>query len=426
MSVVEVRPGGVTGRVVCPPSKSYTHRALVAAHLTGHRYRVLRPLVSEDTRATRRGLETLGSRIRRDRDGWTFLPPLALGPSDRTGRIDCGESGTTLRFLLALAATRSVRTRFEGAAGLARRPLEGLVLALAHAGVSVERSSARSVPVIVQGPMRAGRFSVDGAATSQYLSALLLALPTLEGDSELRVRGALVSAPYVAATEAVLKAHGIEARRSGRGWSIPGNQRFRGRAFHVPGDASSAAYLWTAGAITGGPVRVEGVDGPWPQADMLILDILRRAGAAVRRSARSAEVTGPVDQGFDVDLTDAPDLLPLAGALAAVIPRRSTLRGAPQARFKESDRRDRTMRLVRALGGTARPLGDALEVRGTRRPRRISLRGLGDHRMVMSASVAALVASGPSTIGRGESVRKSFPGFWSALRRLGAGVRPVP
>jgi 3-phosphoshikimate 1-carboxyvinyltransferase len=271
--------------------------------------------------------------------------------------------------------------------------------------------------------MRPGRFVVDGSVSSQYVSGLLFVLPTLPGDSSLRVTGDAVSAPYIRATEAVLRAHGIRFERRGRRWAIGGPQPYRGHRFDVPGDASSASYLWVAAALTGGCVRVSGIPPEWPQADRQILAILRRAGAKVGESRDSVRVEGPVSDGFDVDLTESPDLYPLVGVLAAGIRSTSRLRGAPHLVFKESDRRAATLRLVRGMGASVEAARDAVRIKGARTIRGLHLRDLDDHRVVMSAAVAGLVGSGPTVLGHAEAVAKSFPSFWKVLRHLGAGVR---
>jgi len=420
--IVTVLPGVAAGRIEAPPSKSYTHRALVSAFFAHRPYRILRPLVADDTRATRRGLRQLGSRIQVVRGAWSIWPA-PIRRSSRTIRIDCGESGTTLRFLTSVAAASGRRVRFTGRPSLAARPIEGLVRCLESAGVTVHGSPSGSLPFELAGPLRPGRFTVAGSVSSQYVSSLLLTLPTLEGPSTLEVLGRRVSEPYIAATLAVMAAHGVRVVERPGGWSIPGPQEYQGRRFEVPGDASSAAYLWTAAAVSGGRVTVDGVPARWPQADRLILGILRDAGASVRESARSVEVRGPVSAPFSVDLTSAPDLYPLVGTLGALIPGTSRIRGAAHAVFKESDRRSATIDLIHHIGGTCTRSRSGLTIQGAERPRGLRLRGLADHRLVMSAAVAATAARGRSTIGEARVVRKSFPGFWTALRHLGISAR---
>jgi 3-phosphoshikimate 1-carboxyvinyltransferase len=180
-----------------------------------------------------------------------------------------------------------------------------------------------------------------------------------------------------------------------------------------------------AAALTGGAVQVTGIHPEWPQADRRILAILRAAGAQVRESGDTVQVTGPVSNGFDVDLTESPDLYPLVGVLAAGIPATSRLRGAPHLVFKESDRRAATVRLARGMGAKVGSARGALRIEGTRAVRPLALRDLDDHRVVMSAAVAGLIGGGRSVIGHAEAVAKSFPSFWQVLRKLGGGVRTV-
>lgn len=417
MTMIRLRPGIVSGTLPAPPSKSYTHRALVAAHLAHRRYAVDRPLDADDTRRTARALVPLGSRVRFSPRRWTVSPARirARGPVS----VDCGESGTTLRFIAAVAARSGQQVRLRGKGRLPERPIRELFDALESLGATCQGPrGARGLPTVVSGPLHGGAVRLNASRSSQFVSALLLTLPTVPGDSTLDLVGPIVSEPYIDATLAVLRYHRVRVRRRGRRFSIPGGQAYRGNRLSVPGDASSAAYFWTAGAITGGRVRVTGIADGWPQADLRVLELLRSAGASVRRSADGATVAAGALKGFTVDLTDAPDLYPLAGVLAASIPGRSRILGTTQAVHKESDRREGTSLLARAMGADVDAIRGGLAVHGTRRPTRFRLRGLADHRLVMSAAVGALAADGPSAIDDARAVRKSFPGFWDALASL--------
>ena len=422
MTEITLHPAEARGRIRAPPSKSFTHRALVAGFLTGRTHRIRNPLVSDDTNATRVGLARLGLKISGTTEVWTLRPVRREG---RAPTIDCRESGTTLRFLTAVAALGSRPVRFIGRGRLPDRPIEDLYRALEQLGGSVRREGlSQAVPATVEGPLRSGLVRIRGSVSSQFISALLMVLPSLDGDSTLEIVGPRVSRPYVEATRAVLGHHGVHSRATARGYEVPGNQRFQARGFDVPGDASSAAYLWAAAAVTGGSVEVRGVSTALPQADRRILDLLEEMGADVRRKQDDAAVSGRVSRGVDVDLTEAPDLFPLVGVVAAVVPDgRSQLRGAAHAATKESDRRAGTLDLVRAMGARVAVTRRGIAVRGVERPRALRLTRLADHRMVMSAGVAALAARGPSRIGDANAVRKSFPEFWLALTQLGAGPR---
>ncbi|HXW67239.1 MAG TPA: 3-phosphoshikimate 1-carboxyvinyltransferase [Thermoplasmata archaeon] len=422
MSLATVRPGRIEGSIQAPPSKSYTHRALVVGHLTRRRFSVVRPLDADDTRATARAIDALGSRVSRARGVWRIVPDRGTVPRRRS--IDCGESGTTLRFIAALAARSGTRTVLRGRGRLPERPLGELLDALAALGAEVRRPAGRrTLPLTLVGPIHGGSVRLDASQSSQFASALLLTLPTLGEDSELRLTGTIVSEPYLEATIAILRRHGIRLRRWGRHFSIPGRQRYEGQRSRVPGDASSAAYLWAGAAISGGRVRVRGIPPDLPQADLAVLGLLRARGARVEVRSDGAIVASGGPSPFRVDLTACPDLYPLAAVLAATVPGASSLLGAAHVIHKESDRRAEAIRLAAALGASVRPTRSGLRIRGTSAPRGFRLTDLDDHRVVMSAAVGALAAGTPSHIADAGAVRKSFPGFWDALRSLGASVR---
>ena len=422
MTRAVVMPGPVAGRVHAPPSKSYTHRALVVAHLARRQFVVERPLRSDDTLRTVAAVRALGSRVEMRPSRWTVRR--SVSPGSPRGRIDCGESGTTLRFAAALAALRPWSTRLVGRGRLPQRPMSPLVHALRTLGATVELPDGpRSLPMRVRGPLRGGPVTVDASESSQFVSALLLALPTADGNSIVRLRSAPVSGPYIQATVAILRACGIRLTEAPRQYRMAGRQRYRGDRFRVPPDASSAAYLWAAAAVAGGSVTVAGLPDPWPQADLAILDLLVRYGAIVERRHGGTTVRGGERRAFSVRLDDAPDLYPLAGVLAATARGTSRLRGAAHVAGKESDRRATTIALTRSFGATVRARSGVVTVSGARAPRAVHLTGITDHRVAMSAAVGALTASGPSSIEDASVVRKSYPEFWSTLARLSRGGR---
>jgi 3-phosphoshikimate 1-carboxyvinyltransferase len=298
--------------------------------------------------------------------------------------------------------------------------MEGLYEALRKLGATVQSPpDGRGLPCTIQGPLKPGKLSIRGDVSSQFTSALLMVLPTLAGPSSLNIQGPRVSQPYVEATRAVLNERGIRIRETSHGFQISGNQQYRPGRIHVPGDASSAAYLWAAAAATGGDAEVEGVPPEPPQADLSILPILSAMGARVRRSSHGIRVTGPLSQAVSLNLTDSPDLFPLVAVLAALIPGgRSKLEGAPHLEFKESDRRRQSIRLAQAVGARVSEHPLRVDVVGTDVPRPLNLPSLHDHRLVMSATVAALVARQKSRIGVAETVSKSYPGFWNDIGAL--------
>ncbi|MCI4362953.1 MAG: 3-phosphoshikimate 1-carboxyvinyltransferase [Thermoplasmata archaeon] len=423
MSERVVRPGPVSGRIRAPPSKSYTHRGAVIGHLTGVPFELVNPLESGDTRATRDGLEALGTSILRRERRWVFRPNHRPRPP-RFRTVRCASSGTTLRFLLSVAALDTVPVRFVGNPDLGRRPVEPLLRALERRGARCRRPGGRrSLPVTVEGVLRPGDFEVSGEESSQFLSSLLLVTPALPSSSRIRLTSPLVSRPYVEATLAALRRQGVEVRAGDDEWEVRAPGGFRRRSFEVTGDASSAAYLWASAAVAGGTIEVAGVDPRWPQADLAVLELLERAGATVRSGARGVRVVGAGLNPFEFDFTACPDLLPLGGVLAALARGgASVLGGAPHATLKESDRHAGTEALARALGARTRRWRQGLAVVPSALPRSLRAPASSDHRIVMASAVAALGLGAPSRIRNVEAVRKSFPGFWDALRSLGGKV----
>ncbi|MCI4349254.1 MAG: 3-phosphoshikimate 1-carboxyvinyltransferase [Thermoplasmata archaeon] len=419
-----VRPSVLRGTIRAPPSKSYTHRELLAGFLARGRSTLVRPSLSVDAAATREGLRRLGARYGTGARTWELTRAPPVGTAGPPARIECGRSGTTLRFLTAVAALYDREVTLTGHRELAARPLEPLLGVLESAGARVHRSSeGRAVPLRIRGPIQPVRADLDSSESSQFLSALLFVLPVLEGASEIRTRRGLVSRPYVAATCHVLRAHGVHVAVKGASYRIPGGQRYRGGRVTIPGDASSAAYLWAAAAVSGGSVRVTGLPRGPPQADFRLLEILRRMGAKVVRGNDGARVEGRRLRGLEVDLTDTPDLYPLVGVLGALAQGSTRIVGAAHVQRKESDRRRATADLARALGARVQLRTDSVAIQRGDRVTPFRASRLSDHRIVMSAAVAALAVGEGSLIGDSRSVAKSYPGFWADLKALGASIR---
>jgi len=361
----------------------------------------------------------LGTPVTLRRGIWTVRPRRGTSRRPRP-TIHCGESGTTLRFLTAVAARSDRRVTLGGRGRLPQRPMEGLLRALRSLGTEC-RLDPRGHGVQVRGPLRAGAVSLDASVSSQFTSALLLVLPTMRGDSIVRLTGPIVSEPYLDATLAILSRHRVTVRRKGRSLRIPGGQAYRGTSFRPPGDASSAAYLWVAAAITGGDVDIRGLDSALPQADLAVLPLLESTGAEVARRRSGIRVRGRSFRPFRIDLTDAPDLYPLAGVLAASIPGRSRIEGAAHVALKESDRKRATADLARAFGARVNDRAGGLEIVGRETLEPVRVPDLPDHRLVMSAAVGALAARGESFVGEERAVEKSFHAFWTELARLTGG-----
>ena len=412
-----------------PGSKSYTHRALLASLLASGTSIVENPLWSDDTAATLRAVEALGARVERGRDAVTVESPGARGLR-WAPCIDAGESGTTMRLVTGVLGLLGDTVLVYGRGRLHRRPVRPLLEAMAGLGVEYVASRGCCPPHAVRGPASPGSTSVDARESSQYLSALLLLGAGL-GGLETRVLG-LESRPYVDITVRVLEAYGVAVEREGyslfRVHGAPRATRYR-----VPGDWSSAAQLLAAAAAAGGEVEVAGVDPADPHPDRAVVSILAEIGASCRSSGDSVACSSPGPgglRGFEACIADSPDLAPALAAVAVTACGVSRICCADRLRLKESDRVEAVLDLARRAGAEARAArseaqGLCIEIHGLcGRPRPATYTSHGDHRVAMAAAALALAATGPSIVKGAGSVAKSFPGFWDALRRLGARVEP--
>ena len=401
----------LSGTVNVIPSKSYAHRILLGASLAelsgGGKTEILLKNDSEDIRATKR---------------------VIAGLLSREGVLDCGESGTTLRFMVPVCAALGLQTetRFTGHGRLMQRPMEPLLRAMEPHGVSFRYEENM---LVCSGKLSAGEYTIEAGVSSQFISGLLYALPLLEGDSVLKLTGNVESRPYIDITLDVLKDFGILIRETepedGESvrFEIPGGQVYCGpETMKVEGDWSNAAFWLAAGAICG-PVTVTGLNLNSVQGDRKICDVLRAFGASVTEDAAAGSVTcgGPavgILQGCDIDAKDIPDLVPVISAVAAAAQGDTRIYNAGRLRIKESDRLATVTAMLRALGGSVEEGEDFLLIHGEGGLRGGTVDGAGDHRIVMSASVAAIMCCEPVNILGAEAVNKSYPGFFEEREKL--------
>jgi 3-phosphoshikimate 1-carboxyvinyltransferase len=410
-----------------PPSKSATHRALVLAALASGRSHLRGPLLAEDTEATRRGLGALGVEVERSEEGW-FVQGTG-GRFEGGVFLDAAASGTTLRFLTAVAAPGRRPSRLGGVPRLAERPIEPLLEALRALGGHAARLPAGAAgPFLEVGgrPLAGGRVVVDASASSQFASALLAIAPRLEGGLEITLRGAAVSLPYLALTAQMLARFGAPVQEEPPRFRVPSTP-LRAADLEIEGDWSSGAYLLTAAVLAGGAVTVERLRSDSRQADTAIVSLLRQCGGRVRVEDRSttAEGTGSIS-GFEADLRQAPDLAPTAAVLALCSEEGSLLRGVAQLRGKESDRLETIAAALTLLGRSVHLAPDLLIVEPSAKPLRPGrIRTHGDHRIAMAFALVALRVPGVE-VDDPACVRKSYPDFWRDLAAIRTGTRAPP
>lgn len=423
---VVIRQSRIGGTVRAPGSKSYSHRAILAAgYATGARVRA--PLVSADTRATARAVEAYGGQVT-EAESALSIDGFDGRPSVPADVIDCANSGTTMRLVTATAALADGITVLTGDASLRSRPQGPLLDAIEQLGGRAASTRGNGqAPLVIGGPINGGSVTIPGDVSSQFVTALLMAGAITDEGIRVELSSELKSAPYVTITREVLAGFGVETEAGSRAYSVPGGQAYEpaGGEYEVPGDFSSISYLLAAGALTADePVRVERA-APSAQGDTAIVDILERMGADVTWDRDAGEITIQRAHlnGITVDVGDTPDLLPTIAVLGAAADGTTRITNAEHVRYKETDRVAVMATALKELGARVEEFEDELVVHG--RDSTLvgtSLDGHDDHRVIMALAVAGLAAEGETTITDADHVGVSFPGFFDVLYDLGAAV----
>ena len=411
--------GILQGAVTPPPSKSQAHRLLICAALGTEPCTIACNSVNDDIIATMRCLNALGASITYSQGIFDIKPIKVI----KGATLDCGESGSTLRFLMSVAAVLGAEATFVGAGKLPQRPMGDLCNVLAVHGMDFERQTADELPVKCTGTLQGGKYVLPGNISSQYLTGLLFALPLAEEDSEIEVTGVMTSASYIAMTLDALSIAGIKIEQQGNIFKIKGKQQYRmPSAISVEGDWSSAAFWIVAGVTGKKPINVCGMNTGSLQGDSKVIDHLRLMGAFIDVKADAVVAMPSQLFGAELDCTDTPDLLPILSVAAAVAQGTTLFTGVGRLRFKESDRLE-AMRQVLASFGIVSQVGeDTFTVFGGEPVANGIVDSFGDHRIAMSAAVMSCVAKGVTAIDNGACVAKSYPTFFDDFAMLGGNV----
>lgn len=394
MSVVEIENSILSGEVAVPPSKSAAHRALICSFLAGGG--TVNPIIdSNDMRAT---LGVIN----------------ALKNNEKV--LNCIESGSTMRFMIPVAAALGKDVKFVGEGSLLSRTLGEYMTLLPQYNVKVK--SDGFLPLEISGKLTNGSYEVNGDVSSQYITGLLMALANVDGDSAVILKTPLQSKPYVDMTVKVMADFGANVTETDFGYLIHGNQKFKQLDYTVEGDWSQAAFFLVAGAL-GGSVTVKGLDIYSTQGDKEILNVLKKFGAKVVFDDTAATAEKSELFGTDINAENIPDLVPIIAVLAAFAKGRTVIYGAERLRYKESNRIDSVVTNLKLMGVDAEETADGIIINGGSKLIGNALRGFNDHRIVMAFSVAALFAKGKTTIDDAMSINKSYPDFFDDYNMLG-------
>ena len=393
MSKVVIENSSLNGEVLIPPSKSAAHRAMVCSFLAGGGS--VKPIIpSNDMIAMEQVIDAL---------------------ENNSDTADCIESGNTLRFMIPVAAALGKSITFVGSGRLPERPIGDYLRLLPQHGVKCICDGR--LPLKIEGQLTSGVYEIAGNISSQYITGLLLALPVLDGDSEIILTTELQSKPYVDMTIKVMADYGVKVQETENGYFVKGNQEYKILDYTVESDWSQAAFF-LAGGVLSGDVILRGLDINSPQGDKEIVNALKRFGADIEIGADYIRAKKSELEGIEIDVTDIPDTVPALAVTAAFAKGTTVIKGGARLRLKESDRIESVVSNLRRMGVEVEEKPDGMIITGGG-ARATQLHGYNDHRIPMAFSIAALCAPGTTVITDAQSINKTYPGFFEDYNSIG-------
>lgn len=414
MSDVKFSPFVPNGTVNVPPSKSDVHRAIICAAMANGVSRISPVALSNDIKATIGCIKALGADAVLENNVLTVDGTNMY--KNKTALLDCGESGSTLRFFIPIAAVGNINATFVGKGKLPQRPIGIFTEALPKAGTVCKTEGG--LPLEIKGQLKSGIFEIPGNVSSQFITGLLLALPILEGDSEIVLTSPLESVGYIAMTIRTMKQFGVNIQATEKGWHIKGGQSYKTCDYTTDGDWSQAAFFMVLGAVSG-KVTVKGVAKDSTQGDKKCAEILARFGAKVTQLDNEVTVEKGELKAITIDASQIPDLVPVLSVCAAFAEGTTKIINAERLRIKECDRLKATAELLNNLCGKVKELSDGLEITGVSSLKGGNINGYNDHRIVMSAAVCAARSDEDITATFAMSINKSYPDFYIDYNSIG-------
>ncbi len=400
-----------------PSSKSYIHRYLLAALLSEGESTIENVTFSNDIKATLGCIENLGGKVNVSDGGKTIIIKGGLKKLNSVS-LYCGESASTMRFIIPVAMLFSNRVTVTGEKTLMQRPLEPYFDIFRKNGVTFDYKSGEYL--MVCGSLAEKEYVINGAVSSQFVTGLLFSLPLMNFDSTVKIGGTLQSKPYVDITLEVLKNSGIEIINNDyRSFFIKGNQKYTAGKFFTQGDYSQAAFFLTAGCFLGG-ISVSNMEPDSLQGDKVIVDILRKMGADIKSAEKGyiVEKSDLKSPGV-IDATDFPDIVPILSLACALSEGKTVIKGIHRLRIKECDRVRATYDVLKRLGADISVENETIIISGKPYLSGGTVSSFNDHRMAMTAAVASLVCDNSVIILEPMSINKSYPGFYDDLLTTG-------
>lgn len=419
MKHVMINPGALKGEVEIPASKSISHRAIICAGLSEGVSNIENVGFSQDIVATCAAMKSFGVEIGEMKSSLTIK---GSGDLDiKASSIYCYESGSTLRFLVPLAAAAGGKVTFSGSGKLTERPMQPYYDIFDLQKIKYWNMEGK-LPLTIEGNLKPGEFKIKGNISSQFISGLLFALPLLDGDSRIIITTALESKPYIDLTLKVLKSFGIGVENDAyKELYIRGSQRYKASDFKIEGDFSQAAFWLTAGTL-GSDIVCSGLNIASLQGDKNILNVIKSMGGNISIEGDRVKANPSETKGAIVDASQIPDLVPVITVLAALSRGTTKIMNAGRLRFKESDRLRAISCELNKIGADIKEQEDGLIIEGKDMLQGGTVDSWNDHRIAMSMAVASTRCKQPLIIKNGDCIKKSYPDFWKHFRNLGGRI----
>ena len=416
---VIITPNKLSGSVVIPPSKSLSHRAIIAASLAKGKSKISNVMYSNDIKATINAMRACGAKIEEYKDY------LIIEGSDvirKESIIDANESGSTIRFMIPIALVSDEEITFVGKNHLVKRPLDTFLEIFDKQGIKYERGEDY-LPLKVNGGLKSGEFTVRGDISSQFITGLLYALPLLDGDSVIHISTEMESKGYIDLTIDILKMFGIEIEnRNYQEYYIKGNQKYKPCDYTIEGDYSQSAFFLVANAL-GADIKLLAMEEKSHQGDKKIINDMNDFGFSTKFINNELVIDKKNPHSAIIDFSQSPDLGPALTVLASLVPGKSEFVNAGRLRIKECDRITCMKEEINKLGGNVEELPDGMIINGVNKLQGGVVDSHNDHRVAMSLAMATLKMDGELKILNASSVSKSFPNFWEVFENLGGKVR---
>ena len=415
---VLIRPKKLSGKIDVVPSKSYSHRAIIAASLSEGESVIKNVLFSNDILRTIDCCRAFGAEIT------CYENYLVIKGTSEIKRassvINCGESGSTIRFMIPIMLVNNEKMEFRGENHLNKRPLETYYEIFKRQGIKYSHPIDAYMPLHTEGGLRSGEFMIPGDISSQFITGLLFALPLLDGDSEIKIIGNLESKAYIDLTLDILNKFGIKIRNNNyTSFTVFGNQKYVANNYTVEGDFSQAAFFLVMGAL-GNDISLGCMNLDSLQGDKKIIQDVKDLGAAIKSEEETIKAIHNPLRGAVIDLSQSPDLGPVLSVLASVSAGNSKFINASRLRIKECDRITCVREELNKLGACVTESHDEMYFNGvTELHGSMNLDAHNDHRIAMSLAVASTVCTSPLLIHGAECVKKSYPHFWDDFKKLG-------